>query len=140
MLSSIELATQLFPMSDELDSELEELRAQTTRNNRLSEQAGEPDFIEQIVTMLDEVDSGERGKILSLYDPQLAALIYALETDNRRLEEVIAALQETANRRVDTGDVGRTELLKLAVRIGLREAAPELLEDAQTAVSQRTEF
>lgn len=127
-------------MSDELDSELEELREQTTRNNRLSEQANEPDFIEQIVAMLDDVDSGERGKILSLYDPQLAALIYALETDDRRFNEVIGALQETANRQIDTEDVGRTELLKLAVRIGLQEAAPELLEDAQTAVSQRTEF
>ena len=127
-------------MSDELDSELEELREQTTRDNRLSEQANEPDFIEQIVAMLDDVDSGERGKILSLYDPQLAALIYALETDDRRFNEVIGALQETASRQIDTEDVGRTELLKLAVRIGLREAAPELLEDAQTAVSQRTEF
>ena len=127
-------------MSDELDSELEELREQTTRNNRLSEQANEPDFIEQIVAMLNDVDSGERGKILSLYDPQLAALIYALETDDRRFNEVIGALQETANRQIDTEDVGRTELLKLAVRIGLQEAAPELLEDAQTAVSQRTEF
>ena len=127
-------------MSDELDSELEELREQTTRNNRLSKQANEPDFIEQIVAMLDDVDSGERGKILSLYDPQLAALIYALETDDRRFNEVIGALQETANRQIDTEDVGRTELLKLAVRIGLQEAAPELLEDAQTAVSQRTEF
>jgi nitrate reductase assembly molybdenum cofactor insertion protein NarJ len=127
-------------MSDELDSELEELREQTTRDNRLSEQANEPDFIEQIVAMLDDVDSGERGKILSLYDPQLAALIYALETDDRRFNEVIGALQETANRQIDTEDVGRTELLKLAVRIGLQEAAPELLEDAQTAVSQRTEF
>ena len=127
-------------MSDELDSELEELREQTTRDNRLSEQANEPDFIEQIVAMLDDVDSGERGKILSLYDPQLAALIYALETDDRRFNEVIGALQETANQQIDTEDVGRTELLKLAVRIGLQEAAPELLEDAQTAVSQRTEF
>ena len=127
-------------MSDELDSELEELREQTTRNNRLSEQANEPDFIEQIVAMLDDVDSGERGKILSLYDPQLAALIYALEMDDRRFNEVVGALQETANRQIDTEDVGRTELLKLAVRIGLQEAAPELLEDAQTAVSQRTEF
>ena len=127
-------------MSDELYSELEELREQTTRNNRLSEQANEPDFIEQIVAMLDDVDSGERGKILSLYDPQLAALIYALEMDDRRFNEVVGALQETANRQVDTEDAGRTELLKLAVRIGLQEAAPELLEDAQTAVSQRTEF
>ena len=127
-------------MSDELDSELEELREQTTRDNRLSEQANEPDFIEQIVAMLDDVDSGERGKILSLYDPQLAALIYALEMDDRRFNEVVGALQETANRQIDTEDVGRTELLKLAVRIGLQEAAPELLEDAQTAVSQRTEF
>ena len=127
-------------MSDELDSELEELRKQTTRNNRLSEQANEPDFIEQIVAMLDDVDSGERGKILSLYDPQLAALIYALEIDDRRFNEVVGALQETANRQVDTEDAGRTELLKLAVRIGLQEAAPELLEDAQTAISQRTEF
>ena len=127
-------------MSDELDSELEELREQTTRDNRLSEQANEPDFIEQIVAMLDDVDSGERGKILSLYDPQLAALIYALEMDDRRFNEVVGALQETANRQVDTEDAGRTELLKLAVRIGLQEAAPELLEDAQTAVSQRTEF
>ena len=80
-------------MSDELDSELEELREQTTRNNRLSEQANEPDFIEQIVAMLDDVDSGERGKILSLYDPQLAALIYALEMDDRRFNEVVGALR-----------------------------------------------
>ena len=127
-------------MSDKVDSELEELRAKTTRNNRLSEQADEPDFIEQVVAMLDEVDSGERGKILSLYDPQLAALIYALETDSRRFEETVAALQEAAGRQVDTEDVGRTELLKLAVRVGLRESSPELLKDAQTAVSQRTEF
>jgi len=127
-------------MTDEMDDELAELREQTSRGNRLDEQADEGDFVDRVVTMLDAVDEGDRSKILSLYDPQLAALIYALEHDPQRFREVAEALGEAQGTDVDVEEVGRTEFLKMAVRVALRESAPDLLDEAKEAVTRRTEF
>jgi hypothetical protein len=127
-------------MTDDMDDELAELREQTSRGNRLDEQADEGDFVDRIVTMLDAVDEGDRSKVLSLYDPQLAALIYALEDDPQRFREVVEALGEAQGTNVDVEEIGRTEFLKMAVRVGLRESAPDLLDEAKEAVTRRTEF
>ena len=127
-------------MTEDIDDELEELRKQTSRGNRLDEQANEGDFVDHVVTMLDAVDEGERSKVLSLYDPQLAALIYALEDHPQRFREVVEALGEAQGTDVDVEEVGRTEFLKMAVRVGLRESDPDLLDEAKEAVTRRTEF
>lgn len=127
-------------MTDERDEELEELRQKTTRGNRLDEQADEGEFVDRVVAMLDAVDEGDRSKVLSLYDPQLAALIYALEDDPQRFREVVEALGDAQGTDVDVEEVGRTEFLKMAVRVGLRESAPDLLDEAKEAVTRRTEF
>lgn len=127
-------------MTENMDDELEELKQQTSRGNRLDEQAAEGDFVDRIVAMLDDVEEGERSKVLSLYDPQLAALVYALESNPQRYREVVTALADAQGTSVDVKDIGRTEFLKMAVRVGLRESAPEVLDEAKEAMTRRTEF
>ena len=66
--------------------------------------------------------------------------MYALEDDDARFRDVIEKLADARGPSVDIDDAGRTEFLKLAVRVGLQEAASDLLDDAKEAVSRRTEF
>ena len=70
----------------------------------------------------------------------MAALIYALEEHPQRFREVVKALGEAQGTDVDVKEVGRTEFLKMAVRVGLRESDPDLLDEAKEAVTRRTEF
>jgi outer membrane receptor protein involved in Fe transport len=117
------------------DDELQELREQTDVGTRIQ---NVPDDVEDgtlektIVTLLDEVESGTVSKTLSLRDNRLAALIRGLEeTDD--LDDVGLALQNELGRDADPDMIDRSEVLRLAVRIGLQEAAPEIVEIARDA-------
>jgi len=119
----------------ETDDELEELREQTDVGTRAeSELSGDKtsDLEDAIVTLLGDVESGEVSKTLSVRDERLTALIRGLEeTDN--LNDVGASLREQLGRDDDGDGTDRSEMLRLAVRLGLREAAPEVLETARDA-------
>jgi len=122
----------------ETDDELEELREQTDVGTRAeSELSGgkTSDLEDAIVTLLGDVESGEVSKTLSVRDEQLAALIRGLEqTDN--LDEVGASLREQLGRNGGSDGTDRSEMIRLAVRLGLREAAPEVVETARDAYAR----
>ena len=117
------------------DDELEELRKQTDVGTRAeAESAGDgTDGLEDaIVTLLGEVERGDISKTLSVRDEQLTALIRGLE-ETGSLDDVGTSLKEELGRDDDEAMTDRSELLRLAVRLGMQEAAPEVVETAREA-------
>ena len=70
---------------------------------------------------------------------RLLALLTALEDHPEEIRWVGNALREMLDIETDTdtdtdGDVNRSEILRLALRVGLREASPEEIEIIRKAV------
>ena len=123
-------------MSD--DDELAALREQTSQGDRIdeaSESANQQEFVENIVAELEAIEEGEKQKTVSVWDGHLAAFIRALEDDPDRLESVGHGLQQRLD--VDESEVDRSELLRLALRLGLQQAAPEEFEAIREAAKQQ---
>lgn len=118
---------------DDVDEELAELREQTDPGTRAAEATpDDSDELEDaIVATLRAIDRGEVSKTLSLRDERLTALVRGLEeTDD--LDAAGQALREHLDRD-DTDEIDRSEFLRLAVRAGLQEAAPDVLDTAKQA-------
>ncbi|MFC4451482.1 hypothetical protein [Halorussus aquaticus] len=126
------------------DPDLEELRQQTQRTDRLAEPAtGEDesdDLVEDLVDALAAIDSGEQAKTFAARDESVTALLTTLAEREQDLEAVGTSLQSALGRDVDRDALDRSEVVRLAVRLGLREAAPEyldLLADASGEYARR---
>ena len=120
------------------DEELEQLRQQTdvgTRAQSATPGEGSTDLEDEMVALLADVEDGEVSKTLSVRDARLTALVRALE-ETGELADVGAALQEQLGREVDADGIDRSEILRLAVRLGLQEAAPEVLDSARDAYAR----
>ena len=121
--------------------DVEELRKQHQKGSRVTGAAAEPEetadevnpLEEAMVTAFAQIEAGKTAKSLSVRDGQLAALIHGLEAKPDELEAVGIALQEALDREPDPEVIDRSEVLRLAVRVGLREAAPEMVETARSA-------
>ena len=136
----------------EAGSDLEELKQRHQKGSRVSgaaaqgqrgeggadepEEDGDP-LEAAIGGALERVEAGDASKSLSLRDAQLAALIQGLEEQQEDLTTVGVALQEALGREADPGAIDRSEILRLAIRVGLREAAPEVVETAREAHVRR---
>lgn len=123
------------------DEELAELREKTDRSSRLDEDAGADElgaFRDRVLAELEAIDAGERQKTLSVWDGPLAAFVAALE-DTEDLEAVGTALQAELDLETDAEALDRSEVLRLALRLGFREASPEHLEAAREAARSHAE-
>jgi len=126
------------------DPDLEELRQQTQRTDRLAETTPDADedadIVEELVDNLAAIDSGEQAKTFAARDQSVTALLATLDDHDAELEAVGTALQSALGREVDPAELDRSEIVRLAVRLGLREAAPEyldLLADASAEHARR---
>ena len=117
--------------------ELEALREQTTHGDRLDE-AGDseipPAFIETLVDELEAIDAGDSQKTVSVWDGSLAAFLAALEAHPDEMEAVGSDLQAALD--VTDREIDRSELIRLAIRVGLAEASPEAFAALQTGVQE----
>lgn len=123
-------------MSD--DPDLDQLRQQTDHGDRLDAEAGKTDrqpLRESIASYLAEVEEGERQKTVSVWDGDLAAFMAALEDHPDELETVVDELRNSLDVEA-AGDADRSEVLRLALRVGLREAVPEYMEATRDAVQE----
>lgn len=125
--------------SDTTDRELEELREQTTRGSRLEtpadhseEIADEDPFVDRLVETMIAVERGDVPKSLSLRDDTLSALLRTLDEDDARLEQVADQLADQLDEDLE-GAVDRSLVLRLAIRVGLHEAAPDLVDEVRSA-------
>lgn len=128
-------------MTEDVDADLAELKKQTSHGDRLDEAgrgAERRELQGDILAELEAIDTGDRQKTVSVWDGDVAALITALDKDGNEahLDAVGAALREALGRDTDA-DVDRSEVLRLALRLGLREAAPEYLDALREAVGKR---
>ena len=121
------------------DEELEQLRQKTdvgTRAQSATTGDDSTDLEDEVVALLADVEDGEVSKTLSVRDARLTALVRALE-ETGSLDGVGTALREELGREADADGTDRSEMLRLAVRLGLREAAPEVLDTARKASARR---
>jgi hypothetical protein len=119
---------------DSVDEELAQLREQTDPGTRVDDgdDTSGAALEDAIVSALRDIDAGETAKTLSLRDERLAALARGLE-ETGELAEVGAALQEELGRDTAPGDIDRSELLRLALILGLEQAASDVTETARGA-------
>ena len=123
-------------MSDESETDLAHLREATDHGDRLekaTEEVDRAEFQESVTEYLAEIEDGDRQKTVSVWDGEIAALLSALEDHPEEMTRVGNALRETLNSDSDD-DVGRSEIIRLALRVGLREATPEDIEIVRKAV------
>ena len=121
-------------MSD--DPDLEELKNTTSKGKRTGaaaeEQTGE--LYEDIMEKLDAIDEGER-KTLAIRDESLSALFGALEERPDEMTGVLTQLAEAAGK--DPNGETKSELLRLAARVGLQEAAGDSWDELLEAKRER---
>lgn len=126
-------------MSDDSDPELDALRRQTSHGDRLDEAPREDDRRDLQASIREElaaIDSGDRQKTVSVWDGDLAAFLAALDDHPDHRDAVGRALREALGREVeDDAAVDRSEVLRLALRLGLAEAAPEYVDTLREAVA-----
>ena len=123
---------------DKEDVDLAALREQTSQGDRLDE-AGSAEqkqaLVDDIILELEAIDSGEQQKTVSVWDGNLAAFIRALEDNPDRMEDVGQALQQRLD--VDVGEADRSDILRLALRLGFQEAAPDEFDAVREAVGKQ---
>lgn len=123
-----------------MSDELEELRKKTERGDRNDEIRTEADsaFVDELVDAIEAVDSGERPKTVAVRDQPVAALLATLDEDDAEMTAVGNALEEALGReRSEAFD--RSEIVRLAVRVGLETATPEKTEQLSDAVGRHAQ-
>ena len=125
-------------MSEDVDKKLEELRNEESTGNRLDrdDPESQPEFADVLEEALESIDQGESSNTITAYDPKLAAVLQALEEDDR-MEDVFEQLQEAYDGNSGLQNPSRSALIRLAVRVGLQEGSDNLLEDLEEAVNRR---
>lgn len=120
------------------DDELAALREQTSHGDRIDEAAAKEEkreLVEDIIAELEAIDAGEQQKTISVWDGHLAAFIRALESNSDRMDDVGHALQRQLD--LDESDVDRSNILRLALRLGFQEAAPHEFEAVREAARKQ---
>jgi len=120
------------------DDDLEGLREQTRRGDRLDSAADQDhaqDFVDDIVAELEAIDAGDQQKTISVWDGTLAAFVRALEENPDRMEDVGHALQQRLG--VDETDIDRSEVLRLALRLSFQEVAHDEFDAIREAVREQ---
>lgn len=119
------------------DDELERLREQTSQGDRIDEEADSGDqqqFVDDIVAELEAIERGDEQKTVSVWDGPLAAFVRALEANPDRMQELGEALEERLD--VDEAEIGRSEVIRLALQLGFQEADPEAFDAVREAVKE----
>lgn len=120
------------------DDELAALREQTSHGDRIDEATAEEEkreLVEDIIAELEAIDAGNQQKTISVWDGHLAAFVRALESNPNQLDDVGHALQRRLD--LDEEDIDRSDLLRLALRLGFQEAAPEEFEAVREAARKQ---
>lgn len=111
------------------DKELEELKQASQKGTRtqaakqeLEQQEG--DLVEELVTGLEAVKSGEETKMFGARDDLLAALFLVLE-EREEIEDVGQQLLADLDQEPDIELSGKSAVIRLLLRVGLQESLPE---------------
>jgi transcriptional regulator len=117
----------------EEDVDIDELREQNQKGSRIAAAADQSkDEIDILVEEYRAVLAGEASRTLSFRDEVLAGLLHAADSDDDLHDTLAEALQEELDADADLA-ADRSELIRQLLRVGLRNAAPEIAEDAKEA-------
>jgi len=119
------------------DDELAALRDETAHGDRIDTADATSDrqaFVDDIVAELEAIDDGDKQQTVSVWDGHLAAFVRALEADPDRMESVGTKLQQRLD--IESEAVDRSEILRLALRAGFTEAAPDEFDALREAVGE----
>lgn len=120
------------------DEDLAALKEQTSHGDRIEEAAAEEDrqaFVGDLLDELEAIEDGKQQKTVSVWDGPMAAFVRALEENPDHLTNVGHALQQQLD--LPAKDVDRSTILRLALRLGFKEAAPQEFEAVREAVRQQ---
>lgn len=127
-------------MTDDIDKEELRKEKENKPDSRTSRAAAEqPDpLADAIADALDEVDN-----TVAFRDGKIAALLAALDERPEARADLAEDLQDAIGRdegrRTDPDDVDRSELLRLMLRAGLKQGAPDTYEALGDAIRQSIE-
>lgn len=121
------------------DEDIAALREQTSQGDRIDEATAQEDkqaFVDDVLTELEAIEAGDQQKTVSVWDGKVAAFIRALEENPDRLERVGDGLQKKLE--VDAAnEIDRSDILRLALRLGFQEAAPAEFDAVREAVREQ---
>lgn len=125
-------------MTDEIDDKLDELREEESKGNRLDrdDPQAQPDFVDALDEALEAISEGDLSDTITAYDPKLAAVLQALEEDDR-MEDVFEQLQDAYDGDSGLQKPSRSAIIRLAVRVGFQEGTDDVLDDLKAAVNRR---
>lgn len=116
-------------------TDTEDIKEQYQKGRRTEAAASEMTTLrDDIVAELKEIDDGKR-KTLAIRDESLAALFNALDDHDDELATVLDDLGEVAGR--EASDQTKSELLRLAARVGLQTAAEDAWSELLEAKKER---
>jgi elongation factor P--beta-lysine ligase len=116
-------------------TDADEFKDQYQKGRRTDAAAEEMSTLrEDIVAELKEIDGGKR-KTLAIRDESLAALFNALDEHDEEMASVLEDLGDAAGR--DASDHTKSELLRLAARVGLQTAAEDTWDELLEAKKER---
>ena len=123
-----------------MGGDIEDLRAATERGDRNDEvgKDSSQDFVDEIVAAIDDVESGDRPKTIAVRDQPIAALLAALDETEDEMSEVGHALEEALDRE-QSDEYDRSEIVRLAVRVGLESATSEKMEQLSDAIGEHAQ-
>lgn len=123
-----------------MSDDLEELKRKTQRGDRNDEVENElsRDFVDEIVEAIEDVDCGDRPKTIAVRDRPIAALLVALDESDDEMKNVGHALEECLGRDLST-EFDRSEIARLAFRVGLETVAPEKMAELSDAIGRHAQ-
>lgn len=121
------------------DIDLDELKRQTSHGDRLDSNAdndAQQELKAAVLDELEQIDAGEKQKTVSIWDAPTAAYVRALIEHPEHRDEVGQSLRRQLD--VDAeGSIERSELVRLALRLGLQQANADKFEILGEAVRER---
>jgi hypothetical protein len=126
------------------DEDLAEMREELEgedsgdRADKAASQQDRQDLVESIGDELDAIDAGDRQKSVSVWDQNLAALINALDDHDDERKQIVDDLAAELGRD-PPADPTRSDVVKLAVRVGLSKTDSDVVEATTDAVRKRQE-
>jgi len=121
-----------------INDKLNEIREEESKGNRLDRDDPESqrDFVDALDDALEAVSGGETSDTITAYDPKLAAVLQALEEDDR-MDDVFEQLKDAYDGDSGLEKPSRSAIIRLAVRVGLQEGTDSVLDDLEEAVTRR---
>ena len=123
---------------DNIDDKLDEMREEESKGNRLDRDDPESkrNFVDALDDALEAISEGETSDTITAYDPKLAAVLQALEEDDR-MGDVFEQLKDAYDGDSGLQKPSRSAIIRLAVRVGLQEGTDSVLDDLEEAVTRR---